>query len=74
MRICAWEDGCESYCEGNTLFCGTHNKVLRDRRKKAAQPPKEWKSIKKVSDKRAIENPIYSEALIGFCAISENQI
>lgn len=60
IRLCVWiKDGalCPNVVEGNTDYCGTHNRAIR----KADQTQvKEKKPINKVSAKRAVENKEYA--------------
>jgi len=65
MRICEWP-GCGSSCEGNTKFCGTHNREMRKRGEKMVKLIEESKKkreyqLPKVSEKQAKKNSLYSK-------------
>lgn len=63
MKTCA-TPGCDSLCEGYTDHCGTHNRLMRKLVKSANDRAMKFvnrKEIKKVSDKQAKKNALYSK-------------
>lgn len=60
MRLCTWEEGCDSVCEGRTDFCATHNRIIRKMDKESAKAPKAFKPIPKTTEKQASAVAQYS--------------
>ncbi len=63
---------CGASCEGSTMYCASHNRLVRKeienarkesekRKLKLSAPRPKQTAIKKVSDKRKSENEIYKE-------------
>lgn len=76
MKQCAWQfpdDWCFNNTEGNTDYCGSHNRIIRKqaendrkesenlRKRKMMAPKPKRVPVNKVSDKRKSENEIYKE-------------
>jgi hypothetical protein len=58
MGFCAWPEGCESYTEGNSKFCGTHNHILR-KEKRTGKKHDEPYVIPGKSDKKKLLDAQY---------------
>lgn len=60
-ELCHWvEYDCQSYCEGSTNFCGSHNSEIRKREKNKLKG-KVFSPIRKVSSKQAKSVSEYSK-------------
>lgn len=68
LNLCNWNwpDGkpeglCNHYCEGSTLYCGSHNTYLRKIEKELSKPKKQVKRIAKFSEKMKGKLKAYRE-------------